>query len=195
MVRINGYQTIKPGTTVTISVSNLRNLGTAQMNTAYAAVMLFYHGLSTQAYLYRPISKIMLYTTGLAAVPFTACSVSYPGNNVVLTPTSFTLTFTPTYTIKTTDYIVVTFPKNTIDPYNPTTGITCSNCVVQMYYKSGVMRIYPNSAIASTSATFQLLNFPTSAYAMYNSSLMIKVDAYLDGKQKNSNSVIVTRTV
>lgn len=80
--------------------------------------MLFYHGINTKAYLYRPISKLMLDTTDLAATTFTTSSVTYPGSNVVLTPTTINITVTPTYNVKTTDYFVVRFPMNTVDPYN-----------------------------------------------------------------------------
>lgn len=195
MIRVTNYRTIPAGTTVTVSVANIRNMGQTDINTAYAAVMLFYHDLSTQAYLYRPTSKLMLNTTTLSTVPFSTYLVSYPGNNVVLTPTTLNITLTPTYNVKTTDYFVLTFPMNTIDPFNPTT-ITCSNCQPQVYYKANVMRLYPNSAItAGTQISFSLTNFPTSAYAMYNNSLAIKCDGYLDGKQKNSQSVTIQRTV
>lgn len=148
MIRVVNYRTISAATTVTVSVANIRNMGPADINTAYAAVMLFYHDLSTQAYLYRPTSKLMFNTTTLSTTSFTSYLITYPGNNVVLTPTTLNLTLTPTYNVKTTDYFVVTFPTSTIDPFNPT-AITCSNCQVQMYYKAGVMRIYPNTAIAS----------------------------------------------
>lgn len=65
-----------------------------------------------------------------------------------------------------------------------------------MYYKSNVMRLYTQSNIASgTPISFILNNFPTSAYAMYNQTLNIEVQGYLDGKQKNTNNVTIQRTV
>jgi hypothetical protein len=195
MIRVVNYRTIPAGTTVTVSVANIKNMNSTDINTAYAAVMLFYHDLSTRAYLYRPTAKLMLNTTARSVVPFSSYVVSYPGNNVVLTSTTLTLTLTPTYNVKTTDYFVVTFPMNTIDPYNPT-AISCSNCSVQMYYKANVMRIYLNTAItAGSQVVFTLNSFPTSAYAMYNKSLEIKTDGFLDGKQRNSQTLTIYRTV
>ena len=194
-IRVTNYRTIAAGTKVTISVANIKNLATLAINTVYAAVNLFYYNINEQAFLYRPISKLMLNTTDLATVPFTACNVSYPGNNVVLIPTTLNISITPTYNIKTTDYLVVTFPPNTIDPFNPTT-VTCSNCIVYIYYKAGVIRLYPTIAItAGTAATFSLVGFPTSAYALPNVTLTFKIDGYLNGKQKNSNNVSLQRLV
>jgi hypothetical protein len=160
LIRVTNYQTVTSGTTVTISVSNIKNLGTGTINTAYAAVMLFYQTNQEQAYLYRPISKLMLATTDLSTVPFTTCSLSYTGNNVVLTSTSLNISLTPTYNIQTTDYIVVTFPNNTVDPFNPT-SISCANCIVYLYYKSGLMRIYLKTPVtAGTQVNINLINFP-----------------------------------
>jgi hypothetical protein len=195
LIRVTNYQTVTSGTTVTISVSNIKNLGTGTINTAYAAVMLFYQTNQEQAYLYRPISKLMLATTDLSTVPFTTCSLSYTGNNVVLTSTSLNISLTPTYNIQTTDYIVVTFPNNTVDPFNPT-SISCANCIVYLYYKSGLMRIYLKTPVtAGTQVNINLINFPTSAYQLLNVSLTIKIDGYLNGKQTNSNNVTIQRLI
>lgn len=194
-IRVTGYRTVAPGTTVTVSVANIKNMPTGGLNTVYAAVNLFYYAINEQAYLYRPISKLMLNTTDLATVPFTACSVTYPGNNVVLTPTTLNVSVTPTYSMATTDYIVLTFPMNTIDPNNPV-AVTCSNCRIYIYYKSGVARLYPLAPVAAgTPVTFSLVGFPTSAYALPNVTLTVKVDGYLNGKQKNSNNITLMRLV
>lgn len=61
-----------------------------------------------------------------------------------------------------------------------------------MYYKSNVVRLYPQSNIAAgTPVSFVLNNFPTSAYAMYNKTLNIEIQGYLDGKQKNTKNVSI----
>ncbi len=154
-----------------ISISNIKNMKANVLNTAYVAIMLFYHNLTTQSYLYTPTSRLIGATSIAETIQFKQINLLYSGYNTVLKPTNLNISLILTYNITTSDYIVVTFPPELMDPF-VYTNYSCINCIPQIFYVSRILRIYPIQNITNgTLINFNIVNFPTSPYAINSQNI------------------------
>lgn len=205
MIRVINYNFINPGTTIIIGFAGIQSLPAVLVNTISIGVVIFYTDIDSSTYLYIPTPIITVPTNSSNMFNSLQASqsgfasnwlvnASYTGTNIVLQPTTFTISFRIPYmywisnvtynyqynyvyssTGADDQFILLTFyPPTLLDKNNPTL-VTCPSCTsVDVYYASGTVRFRHNTATSgSGNRAFVFNNFPTSAYSMLSKTVYV----------------------
>ena len=200
-IRIINYNFINPATTITIGFAGIQSLPSVLVNTISIGVVIYYNDIGSSTYLYVPTPIITVPTNAtnmFSSMPSGWVSgwgvnASYSSTNIVLKPTSFTVSITIPYwywqdiygnwlynyayssTGANDQFVLLTFyPPTLLDKNNPV-AVTCASCTsVDVFYASGTVRFRHTTTTSSSSIrAFQFNNFPTSAYSMLNQTVYV----------------------
>lgn len=226
MIRVINYNFINPSTTIIIGFAGIQSLPPVLVNTISIGVVIFYTDIGSSTYLYIPTPIITVPTNATSMfgsmpagwVSGWQVNASYSGTNIVLQPTTFTVSFTipywywtdPTYgyylynyvyssTGADDQFILMTFyPHTLLDKNNPTL-VSCASCTsVDVYYASGTVRFrHSTSTSGSGARAFTFTNFPTSAYSMLSQTVYVYFQIFQSYQAIYQNNVTVnlSRTV
>jgi hypothetical protein len=202
MIRVINYNFINPYTTIIIGFAGIQSLPSVLVNTISIGVVIFYTDIDSSTYLYIPTPIITVPTNATSMfsgmpsdwVADWSVNASYSGTNIVLQPTTFTISYripwrfwrhvnTSAYlynyvyssTGADDQFILMTFYPNTLLDKNNPMPVSCASCTgVDVYYASGTVRFRHNTATSgSGNRAFTFTNFPTSAYSMLSQTVYV----------------------
>lgn len=202
MIRVINYNFINPSTTILIGFAGIQSLPAVLVNTISIGVVIFYTDIGSSTYLYIPTPIITVPTNAtnmFSSMPSDLVAnwlvnASYSGTNIVLQPTTFTISFRIPYmfwrhptsgslqynyyyssTAADDQFILMTFyPHSLLDKNNPM-PVSCVDCTsVDVYYASGTVRFrHSTYTSGSGNRAFSFTNFPTSAYSMLSQTVYV----------------------
>jgi hypothetical protein len=188
-VIISGYERVPPFTNVSISLANILMLNSNTRNVLWVSVVLHKVGSWKQSYLYNPESLVFKRTSNLALLSLNSLDLGYVGSNKVGSPSTFYIVFNPSVDITT--YFLVKFPMGFLNRNYTAFSYNCAQGYVQIFYRSDLIRIYPNNGIHQKGVTinYTISNFPSTDYVMDLQSYPIVFEGYNSYKQIHRQTV------
>lgn len=126
-------------------------------------------------------------TGNLATVPVNYLDLGYSSIIIVGSPTTFYLTINPSIDINT--YFVIKIPLDLISSQYNLFNYSCAQADrVDIFYRSGVVRIYPLNGVhvKGVQITYIITNFPSVQYVMTFLNWPVTIEAYNNYRQVHS---------